>query len=304
MCPAAGRRPIGQPDRDLLVRLVDAPVALLLRAQRRHDLRGRLPAGGLFLSAVRAGRRGHRRPWSWARWPRAGPWAPRRSGSSSFPRCSPWSIAGLLAPAATAAGSRWLRIAIVVLLPMVTGGYWFIRNAVLTGNPLYPLEVRVLGRTVWAGWYGPEAMRTSPLLPAPERLEGAGRYPAGRPRPQARSALARGHRRRLGGGELPDAAGPSAGSRSSRSMAVLNVALYWVVHSLPDAAAIHAPGPGAGRRPAGRHSRSQPMAPPSAATSCSALHIFTPQNWPFAAREADDPVGPDPRRSPMPSARS
>ena len=49
-------------DRRLLVRLVHAPVALLVRAERRHDLRGRLPAGGLFLPPVRAGGRRHAGP--------------------------------------------------------------------------------------------------------------------------------------------------------------------------------------------------------------------------------------------------
>ena len=37
---------------------VHALVALLVRAERRHDLRGRLPAGGLFLPPLRAGEGG------------------------------------------------------------------------------------------------------------------------------------------------------------------------------------------------------------------------------------------------------
>ncbi len=51
---------------------------------------------------------------------------------------------------------------VVLLVPLVTGGYWYICNALLTGNPLYPLEVRVLGHTLLRGWYGPDAMRLSP----------------------------------------------------------------------------------------------------------------------------------------------
>src|SRR5262249_5732902 len=57
--------------------------------------------------------------------------------------------------------SKVIRVAVVALIPLVTGGYWFLRNAQLTGNPLYPLEVRWLGQTFWPGWYGPEVMRTS-----------------------------------------------------------------------------------------------------------------------------------------------
>jgi Dolichyl-phosphate-mannose-protein mannosyltransferase len=55
-----------------------------------------------------------------------------------------------------------VQILALLLLPLVTGGYWYACNARLTGNPLYPLEVRLLGRTIAHGWYGPDAMRLSP----------------------------------------------------------------------------------------------------------------------------------------------
>ena len=48
------------------------------------------------------------------------------------------------------------------LAPVVSGGFWYVRNALLTGNPLYPLELEILGRRVLTGWYLPEAMHTSP----------------------------------------------------------------------------------------------------------------------------------------------
>jgi len=53
------------------------------------------------------------------------------------------------------------RASAIVLLPLVTGGYWYVRNLIVTGNPVYPLEVRVFAHTLWPGWYGPEAMRLS-----------------------------------------------------------------------------------------------------------------------------------------------
>jgi hypothetical protein len=49
----------------------------------------------------------------------------------------------------------------IALVPMVSGGYWFICNAILTRNPLYPLEIRLWDHTFLCGWYGPEAMRFS-----------------------------------------------------------------------------------------------------------------------------------------------
>ena len=47
-------------------------------------------------------------------------------------------------------------------------GHWPIRNAWLTGNPLYPMHLAVGGKVWLAGWFGPDAMRRSffyvPLL--------------------------------------------------------------------------------------------------------------------------------------------
>jgi hypothetical protein len=52
-------------------------------------------------------------------------------------------------------------LALLAVLPLVMVGYWYGRNAWLTGNPLYPLQVRALGRVWMAGWYGPEVMTQS-----------------------------------------------------------------------------------------------------------------------------------------------
>jgi len=55
-----------------------------------------------------------------------------------------------------------LSLVVLVLLSVLsTSGYWFGRNLVLTGNPLYPLQVDVGGMTLLPGWYGPGAMQTS-----------------------------------------------------------------------------------------------------------------------------------------------
>jgi hypothetical protein len=44
----------------------------------------------------------------------------------------------------------------------LTSGFWYGRNLWLTGNPLYPLNIEVLGKTVLQGWYGQDAMQFSP----------------------------------------------------------------------------------------------------------------------------------------------
>lgn len=50
-------------------------------------------------------------------------------------------------------------LAVLAGAALLLPGYWFARNAAMTGNPLYPLDLPVLG---WLGWYGPEVMRGGP----------------------------------------------------------------------------------------------------------------------------------------------
>jgi hypothetical protein len=51
-----------------------------------------------------------------------------------------------------------------VFLP---SAYWYGRNFWLSGNPLYPLHVEVLGRVVWPGWYTSAAMRRNVMYAIP-----------------------------------------------------------------------------------------------------------------------------------------
>ena len=58
-------------------------------------------------------------------------------------------------------------LGLLVLMPLVPAGYWYGRNAVLTGNPLYPLRVSAFGRVWLDGWYDRGVMRFSMFyLPA------------------------------------------------------------------------------------------------------------------------------------------
>lgn len=54
---------------------------------------------------------------------------------------------------------KFLKYWLIAILPVVS---WWIRNAIATGNPLYPLPVSLFGITVFDGWYGPEVMKLSP----------------------------------------------------------------------------------------------------------------------------------------------
>ncbi len=52
-----------------------------------------------------------------------------------------------------------LRIWSLALAPIV---FWYVRNLIATGNPLYPLPIELGGLTLADGWYGPGVMRQSP----------------------------------------------------------------------------------------------------------------------------------------------
>jgi hypothetical protein len=59
------------------------------------------------------------------------------------------------------AGRKALSLALVLGLPLIMAGPWYARNAVLTGNPLYPLQVSAFGRVLLPGWYDRNAMQLS-----------------------------------------------------------------------------------------------------------------------------------------------
>ncbi len=61
-------------------------------------------------------------------------------------------------------GGRGLRLGHLAGFLLASGAlaaYWFGRNFWLTGNPIYPAHLSVLGRTVLAGWFPTEAMSRS-----------------------------------------------------------------------------------------------------------------------------------------------
>lgn len=174
------------------------------------------------------------------------------------------------------------RVAIVGLSSFVTAGYWFVRSARLTGNPLYPLDVRLMGRALLTGWYGPHAMRTSPYyLPIGETgaladivialvdprlapvwlISVAGAWAVANPRTR-----------------------PFRGWITLLALgAILNVALYWIVipYRTQQRFMLQALGlavvPLAATLDRARWLR-------LGAVFLLGLHILTPQAWPFAGR--------------------
>jgi hypothetical protein len=56
---------------------------------------------------------------------------------------------------------KWRALLVLAATPLVMAGSWYGRNAWQTGNPLYPLQVQVLGRVILPGWYASDVMRLS-----------------------------------------------------------------------------------------------------------------------------------------------
>lgn len=68
-----------------------------------------------------------------------------------------------------ALSDRLAQLAMLLVLPLLVAGYWFGRNAWLTDNPLYPLQVEAFGRVWLPGCYNALAMRQSQFyVPASE----------------------------------------------------------------------------------------------------------------------------------------
>lgn len=58
---------------------------------------------------------------------------------------------------------RFVNPFVFCLFTLLTGGFSYIRNLVQTGNPMYPAEVRMAGRTVFSGIYKPDELQLSPF---------------------------------------------------------------------------------------------------------------------------------------------
>jgi 4-amino-4-deoxy-L-arabinose transferase-like glycosyltransferase len=74
------------------------------------------------------------------------------------------------------ARARALRVGGVALVAaLATGAFWYARNLVVAGNPLYPLAVNVGGARLWPGVYDSAVLRTSEYHVARDDLAALGR---------------------------------------------------------------------------------------------------------------------------------
>jgi hypothetical protein len=183
----------------------------------------------------------------------------------------------------TPARIKIIQVCVAALLPLATCGYWFLRNGLLTGNPLYPMEVRALGRTILSGWYGPEAMRFShyyiPFREWRALCDILLTVLDPRLAPLWIASLAGG------------CAAKNRNSSGTRTcvcafslMAVLNVALYWICIPYRSQQRFMLQALGLAVVPlAITLDRSAWLL--RLATILLALHLLSPQSWPFSMRE-------------------
>ncbi len=206
----------------------------------------------------------------------------------------PLVLAGWLATHRRSRGVRATLVdgAVVAAGVATTSAFWYVRNAVLTGNPLYPLTVKIGGTTLLSGWYGPDSMNRSIYYLPVDQWRALGDILAGvvdaRTAPLWLAALlgawAVGRARRPGDGWVwAFAAG-----------AVLNVALYWLFIPYRSQQRFMLQGVGLAVVPLARLLDRGRWLTVLAAVVL-ALHVATPQTWPFGPTDAEVPWDLDPR---------
>lgn len=172
---------------------------------------------------------------------------------------------------------------------LATSGFWFVRSALLTGNPFYPLRVRIAGATLLQGWYGPEAMRESVYYIPVENWRAFVDILVGvldpRMVPLWLAAV-------FGLWSLKrqpdDKPGATGWAWTFAAAALLNVAFYWLLipYRTQPRFMLQALGmavvPLARLLDRGRWLR-------VVAVALLAVHILTPQAWPIADRDEDIP---------------
>lgn len=86
-------------------------------------------------------------------------WGTKPTGTVFVPPLLLVGAVLVFAKAGATPRGRFAGTAALSLATATTCAFWFLRNAWLTGNPLYPLDLPAFG---WVGWYGRSVMRNSP----------------------------------------------------------------------------------------------------------------------------------------------
>jgi hypothetical protein len=198
-----------------------------------------------------------------------------------------------------ALGAIWTRLrsaratlaaaVLLVACSLVTSGFWFGRNVILTGNPLYPLQVNILGKILFRGWYDRQTMALSPYyLPfADWRALGDTLLAVVDPR------LALLWVAGMSGGWALGGRGRSSRSQDRLTWAlallgILNIALFWVCIPYRTQQRFMLQALGIGVAPMARLlDRGRILS--LLASFLLALHIMTPQPWPIASGEGRIP---------------
>jgi hypothetical protein len=177
-------------------------------------------------------------------------------------------------------------LALLVVLPLVMVGYWYGRNAWLTGNPLYPLQVRVLGKVWLAGWYGPEVMTQSQYYIARDNWRALGDI-----------LLAVFDPRQLPFWAVASGGAWSLGRRKTNldgfvwafsALALANVATYWIAVPYRSQQRFMLQACGLLVVPLSRLlDRARLLR--VVAVALLAMHLVTAQSWPFGPAERDPP---------------
>ena len=163
------------------------------------------------------------------------------------------------------------------LIPLA---YWFGRNAWLTGNPLYPTHLKIGGWTLLSGWYDREAMQRSHFYIPVERWEALvdTLLAVIDPRlalfwlPALLWALVR----------KPDLKNPAARAAAiaCAALALLNIAIYWLAIPYRTQQRFMIQALGLAAIPLSLTLDSARWLRVGAAILL-AIHLLTPQPWPF-----------------------
>lgn len=176
---------------------------------------------------------------------------------------------------------------LVLACVLIPSGFWFGRNLVLTGNPLYPLRVEILGTTILQGWYDRGAMRFSQYYVPIDNWRALGDTLLAVVDPR----MAPVWMASLAGAWALGRGGKREGVRwvwVLSGLAALNIAFYWIFIPYRTQQRFMLQGLGLAAAPLAKlFDRGRWLR--TLAAVLLAMHLLTPQAWPFAARESEIP---------------